>query len=55
MNHDELFQCNRYGPLELPEVAVAKLHVEMWRWARLHAQRSEHYVSATGEWEWFFW
>jgi hypothetical protein len=48
-------RCERYGPLELPEVAVAKFCIEMWRWSRSHAQWSQHYESVTGQWEWYFW
>lgn len=61
MNFDDMdeqepdIECTRYGPVELPEVTVAKFCLEMWRWSRSHAQWSQHYESVTGLWEWYFW
>ena len=36
-------------------ISRARRCIELFLWSRSEAQWAAHYVSATGEWEWYFW
>jgi len=39
----------------LPEIAVARHCLYLYRWSRSGCQWATHCASVTGEWEWWFW